>query len=71
MNITSQTSPRQWNEAMLRAHNYCTSIVRKGGTPVDAVKSYGIFRLEKEPRDWKKAEIIIALAMCKPGPLPN
>ena len=67
----NQLNPTQWTEAIGRAHNYCTSIVRKGGSPVDAVRSYGLFKLDNEPSDWEKAELIIALAMCRPTSRPN
>ena len=71
MNIENQTNPNQWTEAVGRAHHYCTAIDRKGGTPTDAVRSYGLFKLEQDPADWDKAEIIIALAMCNPTSRPN
>ncbi len=71
MNIENQVNPAQWTEAVGRAHNYCTAIDRRGGTPTDAVRSYGLFKLETDPADWDKAEIIIALAMCTPTRRPN
>ncbi len=71
MNIENQITPRQWTEAIGRARNYCTAIDRRGGTPLDAVRAYGLFKLEKDPSDWDKAELIIALAMCAPTNYPN
>lgn len=71
MNIDNQINPAQWTEAVGRAHNYCTAIDRRGGTPVDALRAYGLFKLDFEPSDWDKAELIIALAMCKPSMYMN
>jgi hypothetical protein len=71
MNTENQITSPQWTEAVGRAHNYCTAIDRRGGTPVDAVRSYGLFKLDHEPSDWDKAELIIALAMCKPSKHAN
>jgi hypothetical protein len=70
-NMNTQINPLQWTEAVGRAQNYCSAIVKRGGSPKDAVRSYGLFRLENEPADWEKAEQIIALAMCKPTSRPN
>jgi len=67
----NQITPAIWTEAIGRAHNYCTAIDRRGGTPVDAVRSYGLYKLEKDPSNWDKAELIIALAMCNTTGLPN
>jgi hypothetical protein len=64
-------SSSQWVEAVGRAHDYCSAIGRRGGSPIDAVRSYGLFKLDSDPADWEKAEQIIALAMCRPGMLPN
>jgi hypothetical protein len=61
----------QWTEAVGRAHDYCSAIGRRGGSPIDAVRAYGLFKLDSDPADWEKAEQLIALAMCRPGPLPN
>ncbi len=71
MNIENQINPSAWTEAIDRAHNYCTAIDRRGGTPTDAVRAYGLFKLDSDPSDWDKAEQIIALAMCKPTNRPN
>ncbi len=68
MHIENQLNPGQWTEAVGRAQNYCAAIDRRGGTPIDAVRAYGLFKLDDEPSDWTKAEQIIALAMCKPTP---
>ena len=67
----NQINSAQWTEAIGRAHNYCEAIDRRGGTPIDAVRAYGLFKLDKDPSDWDKAEIIIALAMCNATGLPN
>ncbi len=67
----NQINPAQWTEAVGRAHNYCEAIDRRGGTPVDAVRAYGLFKLERDPSDWNKAELIIALAMCNTTGRPN
>lgn len=61
----------QWTEAVGRAHDYCSAIGRRGGSPIDAVRAYGLFKLDIDPADWDKAEVIIALAMCRPTALPN
>jgi hypothetical protein len=66
MYTENQINPAQWTEAVGRAHHYCTAIDRRGGTPKDAVRAYGLFKLENEPADWDKAKQIIALAMCSP-----
>jgi len=71
MQTQTLVNATQWTEAVGRAHDYCSSIVRRGGSPIDAVRSYGLFKLERDPSDWDKAEQIIALAMCKPSNLPN
>ncbi|MCF6199031.1 MAG: hypothetical protein L3J67_06460 [Hyphomicrobiaceae bacterium] len=67
----NQINPAQWTEAVGRAHNYCEAIDRRGGSPKDAVRAYGLFKLENDPSDWDKAELIIALAMCNTTGRPN
>jgi hypothetical protein len=67
----SHINSTQWTEAVGRAHDYCSAIGRRGGSPIDAVRAYGLFKLDSDPADWEKAEQLIALAMCRPGSLPN
>ncbi len=71
MRTDNQINSTQWTEAVGRARNYCTAIDRRGGSPLDAVRAYGLFELDQEPSDWEKARQIIALAMCKPSRHPN
>ena len=71
MMTQNQIYSAQWTEAVGRAHSYCEAIDRRGGSPKDAVRAYGLFKLENDLSSWDKAELIIALAMCNASGRPN
>ncbi|MEO0617898.1 MAG: hypothetical protein AAFZ01_01315 [Pseudomonadota bacterium] len=62
-------SPVQWDHAVGYARQSCARIFRHGGSPVDAMSSFGLtggsIALRRE-ENWGGAVQRIALALCAP-----
>ncbi len=59
-------NPLQWNEAMGIARQFCARVFRDGGSPVDALKAYGVKRQSYQAADmsWDKVVACVAEALC-------
>ena len=64
---THKLNPVAWSEAIGLAERYCRTIQRKNGTPLEAVRSYGIADSSVEGISWEQAASLIALAISKPA----
>lgn len=63
MSRPDYVNPVEWELALSMARSICADMFRKGGTPLDALRAYGIERSFSHP-NWQNAIDIIALANC-------
>lgn len=59
-------NPLQWNEAIGIARQSCARVFRDGGSPVDALRAFGLGRQAGEAAQlsWDKAVAHVAEALC-------
>jgi len=60
-------NPVQWQQAMGYARQVCARIFRDGGSPVDAIRSFGLGAADPAAADWSIAVDRIAQALCVPA----
>lgn len=56
-------NPQEWEQALTQARSICMRLFKKGGTPLDALKAYGIHHICSHP-NWGVAIETIAYANC-------
>lgn len=59
--------PAQWHQAIGLARQACARIFRDGGTPMDALRAFGIPVSSSKSADWSAAVDRIAEALCAPA----
>ena len=66
--VPDHLNPIQWHQAVAVSRQTCARVFRDGGTPAEALASFGI----AGPRDvsWEKAVDMIAAELCA-HPLPK
>lgn len=57
-------NPVQWQQAMGIARQACARIFRDGGSPMDALDTFGIQVTALSRSDWSRAVELIARALC-------
>ena len=57
----------QWDHALGYARQSCARVFRNGGTPVDALSTFGLSGRSKIRTDWGHAVENIAMSLCAPG----
>ena len=57
-------NPVQWNQAIGLARQGCARIFRDGGSPGDAMHSFGLKSAASRGADWEHAIEAIAWALC-------
>mgnify|MGYP000898514211 CR=1 FL=1 len=62
MTKPSNISPVQWDQALGLARQSCARIFRDGGSPADAIQSFGLAR--SAGADWDRAIETIAQSLC-------
>lgn len=62
----SHINPAQWDNAVGYARQSCARIFRHGGTPVDAMSSFGLAGRGGDA-NWGNAVENIAMSLCAPG----
>ena len=58
-------NPVQWNEAVALARQACARVFRNGGTPKDALATFGLAGDGMGLGDWSKAVDRAALSLCR------
>ena len=61
------SNPAQWSHALGYARQSCARIFRDGGTPADALATFGLKGRRSAQDDWSLAVEDIALELCRPG----
>jgi hypothetical protein len=64
----SHLNPIQWHQALAVSRQACAAVFADGGTPIQALASFGIGA--KEDVNWEKAVDLIAEEICA-RPLPK
>jgi hypothetical protein len=59
-------NPMQWQQAMGYARQACARIFRDGGSPVDAIRAFGLVAADPAA-DWSIAVDRIAQSLCAPS----
>ena len=62
----SHINPAQWDNAVGYARQSCARIFRHGGTPIDAMSSFGLAG-QAGDANWGNAVENIAMSLCAPG----
>ena len=57
----------QWTHAVGLARQSCARVFRDGGTPSDALATFGLKGRRSAQEDWSLAVEDIALELCRPG----
>ncbi len=57
-------NPLQWSEAIGLARHTCARVFRDGGSPSDAMRSFGLRARTVERADWDEAIRSIAQSIC-------
>jgi hypothetical protein len=60
--VPSHLNPMQWHQALAVSRQTCARVFRDGGTPVEALASFGLSG--SEDANWDKAVDLIAEEMC-------
>ena len=58
-------NPVQWNEAVALARQACARVFRNGGTPQEALATFGLAGDGMGLGDWSKAVDRAALSLCR------
>ena len=61
-------NPVQWHQAQGYARQYCARVFRDGGTPLDAIRAFGLVGSCEDETDWSKAVSLIADSLCQQSP---
>ena len=61
----AHVNPMQWNEAVAQARQACARVFRNGGTPKDALTSFGLDADAPVTTDWSRAVDRIAQTLCR------
>jgi len=57
-------NPLQWHQAMGVARASCARFFRDGGTPLDALRAFGLGADDRSAHDWSRAVEAIAESLC-------
>lgn len=60
----SHINPLQWHFAVGVARQICAGIFRDGGTPADALKTFGLPSGDQQGLSWSKTVDVIADRLC-------
>ncbi len=66
MSKPTHINPAQWDNAVGYARQSCARIFRHGGSPGDAMSSFGLAG-RKPGTNWGSAVENIAMSLCAPG----
>ena len=66
--VPSHLNPMQWHQALAVSRQTCARVFRDGGTPVEALASFGISG--SSDVNWDKAVDVIAEELCA-HPMPK
>lgn len=66
MSRPDYVNPIEWELALSMARSICADVFRKGGTPKDALRTYGVRQTLSHP-NWQTAIDIIAYSNCSSG----
>ncbi|MGI9408248.1 MAG: hypothetical protein ACR2O4_17860 [Hyphomicrobiaceae bacterium] len=66
MSKPTHINAAQWDHAVGYARQSCARIFRHGGTPSDAMSSFGLAG-RKQSVNWGSAVESIAMSLCAPG----
>lgn len=67
MTKPANINPAQWDHALGYARQSCARIFRHGGSPVDAMSSFGLASPMSRNANWGSAVENIAMSLCAPG----
>lgn len=62
---TANINPIEWHQSQGLARQACARIFRDGGSPADALRTFGL--ADDDRADWSRAVERIALAIARPG----
>ncbi len=71
--VPSHLNPMQWHQALAVSRQTCARVFRDGGTPVEALASFGLAGFSSgvsQDVNWDKAVDMIAEQMCA-HPMPK
>jgi hypothetical protein len=60
--VPNHLNPIQWHQALAVSRQTCARVFRDGGTPVEALASFGLTGAENS--NWDKAVDMIAEELC-------
>jgi hypothetical protein len=60
--VPNHLNPIQWHQALAVSRQTCARVFRDGGTPVEALASFGL--VGSEDINWDKAVDMIAEELC-------
>lgn len=66
--VPSHLNPIQWHQALAVSRQVCARVFRDGGTPREALASFGL--TSSADINWEKAVDLIAAELCA-HPLPK
>lgn len=66
MSRPDYVNPIEWELALSMARSICADVFREGGTPKDALRTYGVRQTLTHP-NWQTAIDIIAYSNCSSG----